>query len=80
MQVELSEKAKKDFDSLPKEKKEATKKKIESLTKFPFSGKKLGGELKNYYSLKIWPYRIIYEIYNNKLYIVRISHRQEAYK
>jgi len=48
----------------------------------PFTGKKLRGKLKNSYSYRVWPYRIIYKIYKNKslTIIIRIAHRQRAYK
>lgn len=47
----------------------------------PFVGKKLKGEYKGFYSYRIWPYRIIYQIYKNELMviIVRIGHRQGVY-
>lgn len=47
----------------------------------PYSGKKLEGKYKNYYSMHVWPYRIIYEIVQKKLVIliIDIGHRQEIY-
>jgi len=43
-----------------------------------FNGKKLSGELNGLYSYRIWPYRIIYQIYSNELIIlvIHIGHRQ----
>lgn len=48
----------------------------------PFSGKKLSGELKGYYSIRLWPYRILYTLdKQRKIVTIRaIKHRQEAYK
>jgi mRNA interferase RelE/StbE len=48
----------------------------------PYLGKALVGKLKTYYSLRVWPYRIIYKIYKNKLivYVIDIGHRQGIYK
>jgi mRNA interferase RelE/StbE len=48
----------------------------------PFIGKKLCGKLKNSYAYRVWPYRIIYKIYKTELLIIiiRIAHRQGAYK
>lgn len=45
-------------------------------------GEKLKGELLGQYKIKVWPYRIIYQIFHNKLLIViiRVQHRQGAYK
>ena len=47
----------------------------------PFIGKKLKGEYKNQWSLRVWPYRIIYGIVENQLVIliIQISHRQGTY-
>jgi len=47
----------------------------------PYAGKKLEGRYKNCYSLKVWPYRIIYEIIQTKLIVltIEIGHRQGVY-
>ncbi len=52
------------------------------IAKDPFLGKKLEGELKGYYSVRAWPYRIVYEIRKKELVIVviKIGHRQGVYK
>ena len=52
------------------------------LSKDPFIGKQLEGRLRDFYSLRIWPYRIIYQVIRNKLvvFVVQIKHRQGAYK
>lgn len=48
----------------------------------PFVGKKLEGNYKNYYSIRVWPYRIIYSIKKKELIVevIEIEHRGEAYK
>ncbi len=48
----------------------------------PFIGKKLEGKYKDYYSIRVWPYRIIYTIKKKKLIIevIEIEHRGRAYK
>ena len=62
-----------------------TKKKIQlalqKLSQNPRAGKKLEGKLKNNYSLRIWPYRILYE-FNSKrdIIITDIGHRKEIYR
>ena len=55
---------------------------LESLKTTPFSGKKLAGEYKDYYSLRVWPYRIIYTIIKKELVmlVVDVGHRQSIYK
>jgi len=52
------------------------------LSKDPFVGKKMEGEYKNCYSYRVWPYRIVYQIYKKALIIlvIRIRHRQGAYQ
>ncbi len=57
-------------------------KKLARLKKKPYLGKKLVGDLKGYYSLRAWPYRIIYKVYKKKLivFVIDIGHRQGVYK
>lgn len=54
---------------------------IENIGKNPFCGKKLSGKLKGLYSFRVWPYRIIYQIYREivTVVIVDIGHRQRIY-
>jgi len=44
------------------------------------AGKKLQGDLQNRYSLKAWPYRIIYRLNKSNIEVLRVLHRQGAYK
>jgi len=82
MQLALSKNASKEYEKIPKEERAKVKKKLISLEANPLSGKKLSGELSDYYSLRAWPYRIIYEINakQNLIQIHKISHRQGVYK
>ena len=52
------------------------------LRKDPFLGKQLKGKFKHCYSLRVWPYRIIYRIYKKDLvvFVIRIGHRQGIYR
>ena len=52
------------------------------LLKDPFIGKQLKGRLRAFYSLRVWPYRIVYQIIHNQLivFVVQIKHRQGSYK
>lgn len=47
----------------------------------PFIGKKLQGEYKGYYSIRVWPYRIVYTIVKQELMVivVAVGHRQGVY-
>lgn len=51
------------------------------LSKNPYIGKRLEGQLRDFYSLRVWPYRIIYQIINKELmvFVIQIKHRQGAY-
>ena len=48
----------------------------------PFLGKKLKGQLKECFSLRAWPYKIIYKVYkkDRKILIVKIGRREGIYK
>lgn len=52
------------------------------LSESPHIGKKLSGEYAGLRSYEVWPYRIIYEIYERRLLvnIVRVGHRQGVYQ
>lgn len=53
-----------------------------SLTKDPFVGKKLQGEQKGLWSIRVWPYRIIYTIEKKiiTVTVVAIGDRKDVYK
>jgi len=48
----------------------------------PLLGKPLTGEFKGQYSVRAWPYRVIYQILKQEkiILITTIQHRQGAYK
>ena len=54
---------------------------IEQLKVNPFRGKKLQGELDGLYSLRVWPYRILYRVSKSELIIIviDIGQRQGIY-
>ncbi|MFH1211399.1 MAG: type II toxin-antitoxin system RelE/ParE family toxin [Candidatus Woesearchaeota archaeon] len=54
-------------------------KQIQKLEKHPEAGKPLQHELKNYRSLRVPPFRLIYRIENNKIIINCFEHRKEVY-
>jgi len=82
MKVSYSKTSLKQLKKLPKTKQIEILKKIEKLKNDPDAGKKLKGPLKNFRSLKAWPYRIIYQYSENykTIFINIIQHRQDAYK
>lgn len=78
----LSKTSEKEFAKLPKIEKRKVLKKLKSIQLSPLLGKPLTGELKSYYSVRAWPYRIIYEFIKSEETIVihKIQHRQGVYK
>lgn len=82
MQVVLSEDAKKQYKRLPPNEQKKIHRKLLSLEQNPYSGKKLAGEFGDFRSIRVWPYRVIYEINITlkRVEIHKISHRQGAYK
>jgi mRNA-degrading endonuclease RelE of RelBE toxin-antitoxin system len=82
MEVILSRSAEKQYKSLPKTEQKKVHKKMSVLENDPTIGKKLVGEFEGIYSVKAWPYRILYEINKstNRIEIHKIVHRQSAYK
>ena len=82
MDVLLTEEANKQYNKLIKTDKIKVDKKILLLFNDSRAGKKLSGEFIGKYSLKAWPYRIIYIIEESKkiIWILSILHRQGVYK
>lgn len=80
MEIELTPTAKKQLKKLPKPDIKKIARKLFFVGELPYSGKKLEGKLKNHYSIRAWPYRIIYIIENNIIHINTIEHRQGVYK
>lgn len=52
------------------------------LSNNPFIGKKMFGEYYGCYNYRVWPYRIIYKIEKQEMFIlvIQIGHRQGVYK
>lgn len=82
MKVKYSPTALKQLSKLHKNKQLKALMQIEKLKTNPYAGKKLKGEFEGLYSLKVWPYRIIYRYFpaEKLLFINTIQHRQAAYK
>ena len=82
MKVNYSKTSLKQLKNLPRTKQVEILKKIERLKSSPYSGKKLKGALENFRSLKVWPYRIVYQYFDNDkiIFINIIQHRQGVYK
>ncbi len=81
-QIVFPKRAEKDINKIDKKYKPRIIAALFDLKEDPFLGKLLKGKLKGLYFLRIYPYRIIYKVYRKKLLIIviRIAHRQKAYK
>lgn len=80
MRIFFAKRAEKDLKKIPQKEKLKIKKKLTLLINESQSGKKLKGNLIDLCSLRSWPYRIIYQIVKDKIYIMHIMHRQEGYE
>lgn len=82
MQIFISHQAQKQFKNIPQNKQQKIREVLSSLAVTPHIGKPLRGQLEGNYSLRCWPYRIIYQIdgKNQQVFVLAIIHRQGAYK
>ena len=82
MKVNLTPKTFKEISKIPENQRKKIFKGLSSLENDPFSGKHLAGKLSGEYSLKVWPYRIIYEIdkESKTVWVHTVIHRQRAHK
>ncbi|MDP2736947.1 MAG: type II toxin-antitoxin system RelE/ParE family toxin [bacterium] len=79
--VILEKRARKELNKIPKIDQIKIIRVFYAISKNPFSGKKLSGELLGLYAIRVWPYRVIYEIRKKELYVsvVHVGHRQGVY-
>ena len=79
--VKLSNKARKTFRKIPQPWKKKISIYLDMLSFDPYIGKKLEGKYKNDYSIRVWPFRIIYTIKKKELIIevIEIEYRGSAY-
>jgi len=80
--VIVSNEARKNFRKIPQPWKKKISLYLDMLSFDPHIGKKLEGRYKNCYSIRVWPYRIIYTIKRKELIIevIEIGSRGRAYK
>ena len=81
-EVQLSKKSMKALDTFEPKLRNRVIKALKKLQQNPTIGKSLKGKLDGLYSYRVWPYRIIYEVYekNSVVLVINIVHRQGAYK
>jgi mRNA-degrading endonuclease RelE of RelBE toxin-antitoxin system len=78
----LAKSAVKQYKKIPSTERKKILKRLDGLADNPLMGKKLNGDLEGSYSLRTWPYRIVYlfDSKKNQVQVVAIVHRQGAYK
>jgi mRNA interferase RelE/StbE len=82
LKLVIHRKAQKSLERLPKKHKQHVLAAIDLLLANPYLGKKLEGDYLGSYTLRVWPYRIIYTFEKKQLtiYVLDIGHRQGVYK
>ncbi|MBU6141836.1 type II toxin-antitoxin system RelE/ParE family toxin [Patescibacteria group bacterium] len=80
--LQITKKAREKLDNLPTLYRSRIIAILDDIVLDPFSGKKLTGKKAGQYSVRVWPYRIIYRIYKKELivFIIDVGHRQGVYK
>ena len=73
----IKPKARKNLDNLPEPYHSRIIASLVGISISPFSGKALSGDRKGQYSIRVWPYRIIYTIKKQELVVVvvEVDHR-----
>ena len=80
--VEVKKKAKKEIQALPKKDQKRIIAVFDVLRENPFIGKKLEGKYEGAWSIRVWPYRILYTIHQKivTVNVLRVGHRKDMYR
>ena len=80
--VAIKKKAKKEIEALPKKEQQRIVAAFQVLRENPLAGKRLEGRYAGAWSLRVWPYRIIYTIQHDivTVTVLRVGHRQGVYQ
>lgn len=81
-QLQIQKQALKELSDIPVEFQLKIKNVLDNIVLNPYRGKKLHGKYEGYYSVRAWPYRIIYEIFELEVVVVviKIGHRKDVYR
>ena len=82
LQLKIKPKAEKELNNLPKKDYYRVLTAFAHLRQDPYLGKKMKGKCDGDYTYRVWPYRIVYRIFNKEsaVLIIRVGHRQNVYK
>lgn len=80
--VVVTKKAQKEYDRLSEKDQVRVFAAMQNLGLHPFTGKKLDAEHDGYWSVRVWPYRIIYTIHKKiiTVTVVAIGDRKDVYR
>lgn len=80
--VIIGRSAEKALSRIPESGRKKIYRKLVNLAQDPYIGKKLKGELQERYTIRVWPYRILYRIEKKivTVFVLEIGHRQGIYK
>jgi len=80
-QLAFHPRVKRRMTKIPKKWQEKIKAALQTMAENPYLGKKLKGKYAGAYSYRVWPYRILYEIFKNELivYVIDVDHRGGVY-
>lgn len=80
-EIQVTNRFKKDFQALENKLKDSIKKELEILKTNPYSCKRLHGNLKGFFSMRIGKYRIVYTIDEKSKTVILyfLGHRKGVY-
>ncbi len=80
--LEIKKKAKKEIKALAKKDQQRVLAALDVLSENPFAGKRLEGEYQGAWSLRVWPYRILYAVHRDivTVNVLRVGHRKDVYR
>ena len=79
--LQIKPKARKNLDKLPEAYRPRIWQALREIEADSFFGKKLSGKRADQYSVRVWPYRIVYIIKKKELIVlvIDVGHRQGVY-
>jgi len=80
--LQFQKSAQKELEEVPNDFRVKIRNTLDVVVLNPYKGKKLHGDYEGYYSVRAWPYRIIYEIleFEVVILVIKIGHRKDVYR